>query len=92
MTRFKVLLLVVMVLSSITHIHLAWILYARQSSNINICKLALKVPYMIYLNKKYITELQSILTATHLDMCEGKYYDQLFSHFLSDAEVLFPGR
>lgn len=82
MTKFKVLKLAVLVLLSITHIYLAWILYVLQSNNINICKLDLEVLYMIYLNKMYVAELQSILTVTHLGVCNGKYYDQHFSHFL----------
>lgn len=82
MTRFKVLLLAFMVLLSITHIHLAWIQYVIQSNNINIYKLDLEVLYKIYLNKMYIPELQSILTATHLGVCSRKYYDQHFPHFL----------
>lgn len=82
MTRFKVLLLVVMVLWSITHTHLAWILYVWQSNNTNICKLNLEVLYMMYLNKMYITEPQSILTASRLGVRSEKYYDQHFSHFL----------
>lgn len=56
-TRFKVLLLAVMVLLSITHINLACVLYVLQSNNINICKPNLEVPYVIYLNKLYIAEL-----------------------------------
>ena len=45
-----------MVLSSITHIHLAWILYVRQSNNINICKLDLEALFMIYLNWASVME------------------------------------
>lgn len=68
MTRFRVLLLVVMALESITHIHLAWILYVRQSNNVNIWKLDLKALFMIYLNYMYIAErlLGKILWAAFL--------------------------
>lgn len=82
MTRFKVLLLAVMVLFSITHIHLALTLYVLQSNNINICKLDLEVLHMIYLSSTYVAAPQSILTAPPLGVCWGKYYDQHFSHFL----------
>lgn len=66
MIRFKVLLLAVMRLLSISHIHLAGILCTLQSNSINICKLDLEVLYMIYFNKIYIAELQCVLTASHL--------------------------
>ena len=45
-----------MVLSSITHIHLAWILYVQQSNNINICKLDLEALFIIYLNWASVME------------------------------------
>lgn len=65
MTGFKVLLLFVMVLSSITHIHLAWLLYTWQSNNKHFLARPRGAVYdTVYLNKMYMAELESILTNT----------------------------
>lgn len=72
MTRFKVLLLAVVVLLSITHIHLALTLCVLQSNNINICKLDLEVLYMIYLNNMYVAALQQHLDSYSFGRLLGK--------------------